>query len=199
LIRFHTSHDFVYGLIPVFYVDSENNVPTYFSSLLLLFCSVALLFAGRGGESSPYMRKRWYVLSLVFLLLSMDEVAGIHELFTEPLRRAFHLSGLLYFGWVVIAVPVLIVLFLYILGFLKRLPARTARLFITSGIVYVLGSVGMEMLGGSYYAHVGVENFACTLFATLEEGLETAGAILFLYSLLDYCRTRSITPEITFR
>ena len=197
-IKYHTGHDYIFGLIPKFYLGEEQNIPTYFSSLLLLSCSVMLFIAGNIDKNQGKPKRYWHFLSLVFLFLSMDETAGMHELLTVPLRNTLHLSGPLFYSWVIVAVPAVTALFLSSLGFLKRLPAKTRNLFILSGAIYISGCVLMEMIGANFCSQYGTDNFGCTMIVTLEESLEMFGINLFLYSLLDYCRTASLKTTLSF-
>jgi len=41
-----------------------------------------------------------------------------------------------------------IILFLGLVKFLNELPKRTLKLFVLAGIIFISGSVGMEIIGG---------------------------------------------------
>lgn len=82
----------------LFLLSGEANVPTWFSSVLLF--SAAALVGGaeererRRGERR-YLR-HWWVLAAGLLYISLDEVAQIHELASEPLRELLNTGGILY-------------------------------------------------------------------------------------------------------
>ena len=64
----------------IFDVDEEDSFPTWFSAMLLLLTSVSLWVNARTLQSSDSsLVERWYLLSVGFLLLSIDEIAGMHE------------------------------------------------------------------------------------------------------------------------
>ena len=67
-----------HGIIRMFYLDGEANIPTWFQSTLLLFSS--FLLATIWSETKETRSYRyWGSLSKIFLLLSLDEAAFIHE------------------------------------------------------------------------------------------------------------------------
>lgn len=64
-----------YGAI--FNLDAEQNLPTWLSSLQFGMVAAGALLAGRCAAGAH--RVAWWVLSGVFLFLSADETATIHE------------------------------------------------------------------------------------------------------------------------
>jgi hypothetical protein len=58
--------------------------------------------------------------------------------------------------------------------------------FIISAVLYIGGSIGIELIGGKYAEIYGFEDFSYTMIATLEESLEMAGLIVFIWGLLGY-------------
>lgn len=179
--------------LATFNLDSEYNVPTFFSASLLLAAAVLLGLTAllskkeeRGGSWWRY----WGTLSLLFLCVAIDESIVFHERAIEPLRSALGASGVFYHAWVILALPVLLVLGGVYARFLWALPRRTALLMGAAGLLYVGGAVGMEMVGG-WLAEAGGEQQAAYRWATtIEETMEMVGAVVFIYALLDYLRAR---------
>ena len=71
IFRYATGHGSLFGLLELFYFDLEGNLPTYFSSFILLLSAVLLYvtyssFNRNGSWGSTY----WLVLSIIFFLLS---------------------------------------------------------------------------------------------------------------------------------
>lgn len=175
------------GVIRLFNVGREGNVPTWYSSstLLLCCCLLALITLAKKKERGPYVL-HWGVLSIIFLGLSIDESIQIHETVIEPLRSALNLGGFLYNAWVLPgAVFVLIVVVAYA-RFLIALPKRTRHLFIAAGSVYVFGVLGMDAVGARYKEIHGSNNMSFALMQTAEEFLEMVGIVIFVYALLSY-------------
>jgi len=173
--------------IRLFELNREANIPTWFSSLLLILNAfiLAIIASRTKALQGPYSTQ-WFVLAAIFLYLSIDESALLHEMTEKPVRRALNLSGYLYFAWIVPAVCCLIVLGLYIRRFLFDLPKSTRWLFIIAGTVFVGGAVGMEAIGSNIFSTNYGKTMAYSLWATLEESCEMVGLIIFFYALLSY-------------
>ena len=91
----------------LFYVRMEQNVPTLYSSMILLAAALVCLFIARahGRTDHAYVR-HWAALSIVFAFLSLDEFASFHEQATDPLREQLSITGgPLFFAWVIRAQP----------------------------------------------------------------------------------------------
>ena len=140
-------HDYVLGLVRLFRLGSEDNVPTWVSALLLLLASllIALVALQHKTHKLP-MRLRWKFLAGIFLFLSIDEAGAIHDLVYLNLAQRFGSpEGLFHYTWV-IPYGILCVFFLVAyLPLLAYLPARTRRLFVVAGLVYVGAALGLEM------------------------------------------------------
>ncbi|MFW6078031.1 MAG: hypothetical protein ACODAE_00310 [Gemmatimonadota bacterium] len=185
--RFFLGHDYVKGLVPLFFVDEEANVPTWYASMLLFTCSLLLasIAVRRRRTGDPFAR-HWTALAVGFLVMSIDEAAAMHELLNGPLREAFALDGAFYYSWVVAGIALAAVVGVAYLPFLAQLPARWRRLFVVAGALYLGGSLGMEMVGSARADAHGVADFTYTMLALGEETLEMLGASLFIYALLTY-------------
>jgi hypothetical protein len=173
------------SVIRLVWLDGECNIPSWFSSCLLFIASqlLALITLAHRRDRSV---SRWLLLSLIFLFLSLDETAQLHELSIAPLRDTFHTSGLLRYPWIIpggIAVAILGVSYLRFLG---NLPRNTRRLFVAAAVIYVGGAVGLEALSGRQSSLHGEHNLAYHLIITAEELLEMTGVVVFIYALLDY-------------
>lgn len=189
LTKYVLGHDFVYGLIRLFYVDYENNIPSYFSASLLLLAALllALITALKKAAHAAY-GFQWALLSFTFLYMAIDEAASIHELLIGPMRGLLgqQAGGIFFFAWVIPGIAVAMVFGLSYLKFLLHLPAKTRGRFVIAATLYLGGAIGMELIGGRYADLHGMENLAYSMTATVEESLEMAGVIVFIYTLLNY-------------
>ena len=70
-------------------------------------------------------------------------------------------------------------------------------LFLISGITFVSGTLGFEMLGGRQAELYGRNNILYALFYTCEESLEMIGIAIFIYTLLTYIINQSKVIVIT--
>lgn len=192
LFEHFTGHVHVYGLLRLFDLDEESNIPTFHSALLLLLAALLLAIIGvlKKRSHAPYSLQ-WSILALLFMYLAVDEVARFHELLGRP---AFELMGggahgIFYRTWVIPAIAFLFLLALFYLRFLLHLPKRTKLLFCLAAILYIGGAVGAEMIGGWYGERYGFDTFIYIALVTLEESLEMAGVIVFIHALLTYIET----------
>lgn len=189
LTKYILGHDFAYGLIRLFYVDNENNIPSYFSASLLLLAALllALITALKKAAHAAY-RFQWALLSFTFLYMAIDEAASIHELLIEPMKGLLgqQAGGIFFFAWVIPGIAVALVFGLSYLKFLLHLPAKTRWRIVIAATLYLGGAIGMELIGGRYADLHGTENLAYSMATTVEESLEMAGIIVFISTLLNY-------------
>ncbi|MEW5860887.1 MAG: hypothetical protein AB1861_26530 [Cyanobacteriota bacterium] len=184
----------LFGFVSQFNLASEKNVPTYYSGLTLLFCSLLLgAIAFSKKKANDRYARHWQGLSLIFFYLALDEVLIFHEGTAQPLRAIFKrlglsflASGIFYFAWVILGAAFVLIVFIAYAKFLAELPDKTRRLFFVAGTIFVVGALGVEMLESYWVAMQGKENFVYAIMATVEELLEMLGIIIFIYALLSY-------------
>jgi hypothetical protein len=170
-----------------FDLDSEHSLPAWYESMLMASAAGLLaIIAALARHRDPRNRLQWTVLAVIFILMSIDEIVAVHEVAIVPLRNAFHLSGILYFSWVILAPPVLIALAIFFIPFMLRLPTGTAVRFFVAGALFVGGAFGMELVSGYYASTGGVESLAYKISAVCEECLEIAGMTLFVTTLVQH-------------
>lgn len=172
-----------------FNMDREASVPTWFAQMILF--TVALL-AGWIGLSKFKLREvfatSWFALCALFVYLSIDEGAEIHELATDPMQNLLEVdSGLLFFSWVVPAMIAVVFVSLVFLRFFLHLPRDTRKLLILAFFCFVGGAVGIEMISGAYWQAQEFQfNFSYRILNMLEEGFENTGTIIAIYALMRY-------------
>jgi hypothetical protein len=175
--------------LKIVYVDSERNIPTFFSQLLLL--AAALLLAVitwlKKTEKAPHVAQ-WGALSFGFLLMAADEAFFIHDKLIKPVGEMIGKGnlGFFYFAWVIPGIILVLMLIPLFLKFLLRLPPKTRLSFLIAFIIYIGGAIGFEMIGGRYAEFHGYKNLTYRIITTVEEGLEMTGVIIFIWALLVY-------------
>jgi hypothetical protein len=188
-MKFYGGHDRMLGFTHQFDLFDENNIPTWYSSSLLLFCSALLaliwIWTVRVGERYAV---HWLGLSIVLLFLSLDEAASFHESLSDPVREAFHATGYLYFAWVIPGVLFVLVLGISFVRFLVYLPGTIRRLFVLSGVTFFGGALIPEMWEANYFYSFGTtrDTVPFSLMVMIEEGAEMLGAVFFVYALCSY-------------
>ena len=170
-----------------FNVDLAMTIPTYFNALILLFSGVLLtIIALLKKKTRDPHTINWFILAFLFWFMAMDETISLHEFLIKPLRSAFNTSGLLYFAWVIVAIPLLVLLAITYRKFLLNLPIRIRILILLAGTLYVVSALGLEMVGGWYFEQFGGNRIPYIVLTTIEETLEMTGILIFIYALLKY-------------
>jgi hypothetical protein len=187
----------LYGLPRFFALGTEGNLPTYFAALCLLLAG--LLLACIAAAERTRERIYWGGLSVVFLFLSLDEAAQIHDGIVNTVMRGRYgalKSPWFHYGWVVPAMGAVGALGLLYGRFLWRLPRRHALLFVAAGAIYVSSAMGMEMVEGMVRRanQPATGWFPWRLLA--EECGEMAGVIVFIHALLGYLDERAVRVTI---
>jgi hypothetical protein len=182
-------------IIRLFDLKLEINLAVWYSSaLLLLVAAVAFAIAfsppPRGAGRKWYSRV-WILIGLFFLALSADETAQVHERVGYRLTRAAGESlgttfGLAHpaYGWVALALPfaaVFIIVVLLAARWWLGLHGRTRRLTLCA----------LACWAGVIVAEIAEERMIRwsvepSVRGLIEEGLEIAGATLFLIAFTEY-------------
>jgi hypothetical protein len=174
-------------LVEWFDLDLEDNIPTLYSAFAISVCSLLFFsIALYKRERCNYEKLCWFALGIIFLFLAIDELFQIHEQIGDITENYVKATGFLYFPWVVPYVFAIIVLILFYLKFLLGLPKKTAILFILSGMVYLIGAVVFDMLGGREAELHGYDSIAYYVLYTVEEFLEMTGIIILMFAQLSY-------------
>lgn len=171
----------------LFFLDNEFNIPSIFSQLILLTSGLILTYIFF-LEKKHANAKYWLVLACGFYFMSLDEVISIHERLNPIASSLIHdAGGVFTFAWVLPYIIIVVFFAFFFLRFLLSLPKTSRINFIIAGSLYLLGAIGLEMIGGDYYgAHGTKDTLVYAAFVTIEESCEMFGISFFIYSLLQY-------------
>lgn len=191
------------GIAHALYVDSEQSLPTVFAVFLIavvaaLLATIAALSRRTGSPDTWY----WAAAAVLGTVLALDEYLSLHEQLIDPLRAVLGSgpAGLLHYAWVVPGALAVVVATLVFVPFLRRLPRRLRRLVLLSGGLYVLGAIGMEIVGGAIENATGDRGSYLYLAATtFEETLEVVAVAVLLFALLDHLAAVYGTFTVTAR
>jgi hypothetical protein len=166
-------------------LSAEGNLPTWYATCLLFWCSLLLVENGQKARAMGEPRARtWLLLAALFLYMSLDEAVEIHEY----LGDLFDGQGILYFSWVIPASGFVVVVGALCARFVFGLPRQTRHRFIAAGALYVGGALGMELPLGLWVEQQGDDNLTYAVLDLIEETLELVGASLFVAALDAYRR-----------
>ena len=188
ILRYGFGFDTAKGLIPLFDLNTEANIPTFFSVLMALFRVVLLAIVGLEARhrASPDARY-WLVLAAGFLFIAYDEAFQVHEKMTQPMQNMLGNGdlGFLHYAWVVPAIAAVLVATLFFFKFLVRLPRATALRLLTAGALYLGGCIGIELISGNYFTAHGY-SLGYNLLVIVEEGMEMAGLATLIHALVSH-------------
>ena len=178
---------FLWETVRLFNINRESSIPTWYASSLLLVASglLGIVAYTKRTNREPYWRY-WLGLAFIFLYISIDEASAIHEIFTEPVQGLMNTSGPLYFAWMVVFIPLVLLFGLVYFRFWLNLPARIRTLFFLAGAIYVGGAVGIEMIGSNKWYVDGGTSLLYSAIGTVEVFCEMLGVITLIYAVATY-------------
>ncbi len=185
-------------LIKLLNFNLEANLPTYFSSLVLLANGIILLLIGKGHKALGEKFWHWFGLAAIFVFLALDEMIQIHEQLRAPMEALFNTSGILYFAWFIPYIAIMVIIAIAYFKFMMRLPKQILKLFILAGVIFVSGAAVMEAISGMHAELHGEGTLTYALMYSFEELLEMTGAAIFLYALVSYIQMKFKTLLVTF-
>ncbi|MGE0316103.1 MAG: hypothetical protein AB7P21_31200 [Lautropia sp.] len=192
-LRFERGLPEVYGLVRLFDLAAEANLPSFFSSVQIVVCGVlaAAIGLARRAAKDAYAT-HWLVLGAMLFALAVDEAAEIHELTIRPVRELMPSSstGLLFWGWVVPAMVLVAVVGVSYLRFVfSYLPASTRNACVLGAALFVGGAIGVEMPEARHVEVHGDRNMRYALFVLVEEVFEMLGMLVLMRGLLRHLAT----------
>jgi len=189
-----SNNDYVKIVINLFDFNTEKNVPTFYSSLALLFSSILLFLIALKNKKKNLTYLSWVGLAIIFCYLSLDEILELHEHLVHLTRNFLNLSGMGTAYWTIPYLILIILLGAVYFKFLMTLPKKTLKFFLIAGAVFLTGAVGFELIGGRVEELYGIpneniygrDNALYKILYTCEEFLEMLGIIIFIYALTSY-------------
>ncbi len=161
----------------MFDINQEANVPTWFSATFLLLVALSALRILQFGRQLPGFttgqRTFWAIVFAIYLALSLDETAMIHE----------SAAKLVEIKWVVLYIPVIVLCFAYFVVALwgkKWVTPETAYWILGGVILSMIGGLLLDWVGYRFPMPFAMQQICCVL----EESGEMLGAIFVLRGCL---------------
>lgn len=172
-------------MVSTFDLDSEESFGTYFSVVTLLFIGRLLWHHAKQVKAAGEIwAVWWFILAVLFHILSIEEVVDGHETFKTYYMRWVAEDGASEDAW---RRPILFgALFLgaAFVPFLWQVRHRFALLAYAGGLIYLCGALGVDYwTPRDSWENYNLE-YGYHLWAGLEEGLEMLGPVVFLHGLL---------------
>lgn len=184
-------HGHLLGLGWLVDVDGEQNLASWFASGQFLVAAglLALVAAASRACRRPHARG-WAALATLFLLMSIDEAAQVHEVGNQA-RDVLGTSGYLFFPWVIAGGLLAGTVAIASIGLLRSLPRATAGLFLLAGAIFVVGALGLELLQATAWEVTDAETGRViapdtgrvAALAAIEEAMEMAGLTIFILAV----------------
>lgn len=203
LIVYHDSGDsrFIPYLDMYFNFNRENNVPSFFSSLLLLFSSLLLWLIYKLTEIRDTYRKRWLLLAAIFLFLTLDEALKIHERINVFTSLIFtdNMGGYLTWTWIIPYMLLFLAVAIYNFRFVLQLPRSIRNTFMLAGCLFVFAAAAIESIEGRLMIITAEDPVVLMITTTIQELGEMISIILFISGLLRYLALTSKKLHLTIQ
>lgn len=172
----------LFGVLTLFNLNAENGFASWWSAFNLAFAAgLAALVAHHMGRTSSMQRILWLGLAVIMLLLSIDEIAQVHE----RVNKAQFVFGVLFDGlpsrpWVIFGLAFAGLVALASIPLLLALPRRVAGLIVLSGAILVAGAVGLELIAAVLEdGGASVYSLPVMTLILIEETMEMGAIALF--------------------
>ena len=188
-------------------LDQEANLTAWYSSAKLLGLAIIsfmiFISEGRSPGSGAKSKWMWLVVAIIFLALSADETASIHETIADTIMkgapigvdiRESVLGGDKYkdsFAWVVLLAPFILAVSVFFLIFFYKKFSKSRTNLIISVIAlgcYLLavGSEATIYLAPAFTDFTAADTLRYRISIGIEESGEIIGTTLFLLVFLRY-------------
>ncbi len=165
-----------------FDLDSEKNLPTAYSALLLAGCAV---LAWRRAHTSESLMQCgfWVAVGASFAYGTLDEWLIIHEQLAAPIRSMFHVSSDSWFfhAWVVVGLIVMLGVACTAFVIKHRQDMHKEYSLLFTVLLYMAGVIFFELAGTRVY---GNQPFYRLVMVPGEELFEIGMASYIIYRLL---------------
>lgn len=98
-IRANYDIQYIFRSVDMFDLNHENNIPTWYASVGFISCALGAFLISRVPLQLS-QSFQWKSLAVIFLLMSLDEKASLHEYGASLMKGQFEFKGYWYFAWV---------------------------------------------------------------------------------------------------
>ncbi|PIA77476.1 hypothetical protein BFR04_08520 [Gaetbulibacter sp. 4G1] len=197
LTRIHFGSTGIVSKLSIYFnFNEEASIPTLYSFVVLFTSALLLFFIFNNSKANKLKSYMWLGLSLIFIFLAIDEILQIHEKLSWVVQNRLNTTGIFWFAWVIPYFLFAVLVFLIYARFLMGLEKKIRNLFILSGIIFVVGAIGFELIESNIHFTTRQLNTKYYLLASCEEFMEMFGVNLFIYALLYHIKNDIATLNI---
>ncbi len=172
----------------IFSFGDQVNVPTWYSSSLMLLCALLMLvIAWDSHDKGDRFARHWGFLSLLLIFLSANEVVLLHRRLFALFIYVLPLPGKHLIGFFLLTTFV-VGLFLAYRKFLACLPRQILSSFVAVGTLYFAAALIDKLDKREYWRYMqtfGIER-SPRLLTTVDEMLELISVIILIHAVLSY-------------
>ncbi len=173
-----------FDFVRMFDFDMERNVPTLFSSIILMISALLFYLLSKiPHEIKQGNRWAWLGLSGVFAFLSFDESVKIHEKLGDFTENYVDATGILYYPWFISYGILVLILGAIYFRFFWRMERKVFFSFMLAAVIFLTGAIGFDILGAVEASAHSTNTILYSTFYTIEESLEMFG-VIYLISIL---------------
>ncbi len=194
---FDLSNDWLMDFLDI---DNENNLPAWYSSVKLLVIGLLLLVYTLSGENRSGKYRLRFLLPMIFILLSLDEIAMLHEslgtfsdfLLPRGTRRgtAFRVTGIWMF---VLGVPFIGLMTWLVMDFYRQInESEVIRKLVAGLVIFLTAALFIEIFSNYYRRGIGY-----LVQVSLEEFGEMIGATIILWAVYDLLKIKKIVWDFS--
>ena len=166
----------------LFNLDEESSIGTWYSSILLFSCAISLFIL----YTKEKKKTVWLGLSALFLYLSADEFAGLHNIIGGILNKimikpvfSIDMSG---YAWVILGLPAVIIIFYLLKKELKESMPKKAKYLAATAFAFIIIAIISETT--TLIQFLKGLNTSNNIEIIIEEISELISINLFLYAFL---------------
>jgi hypothetical protein len=166
-------------------INGEANLPAWWNATLLLMIAFGAGVA-RALDPEPRARRAWLTVAAAGVVLSLDEIAGLHERMGQPVAEA----GIRVptFAWLVPGVLIGAALFVVLVAVGRGLPRRTRRWLFVALVCYLAGALGVEAINGTLRSADRLIYY--WIGTTIEETVEMIACVIAIGAIATYIADR---------
>ncbi len=182
-----------YTWIHMFDLDGEATAPAWFQTEMLFVCAVLLWLIGSSRGPRDGRARYWKFLAAVFVYLSADEDATLHE--TLGVWISKHVGHAMdVYAWLIPGIAFVIYMAIVSWKHLRTLPPAIRNGMLLAAVVYVLGAAGFDVIESQLDKLWGTLRFS--MLTVVEETFEMAGLVIFIHVLLSYVKVLADGPTV---
>lgn len=204
LFALHTVTRWLYdrygtGGIDILNLGKDSAIPTWFAALLLGSTGLIFALVWRDVEREGNRREalRWAGLAAIFIAMSVDEVAAIHEWAGEQISLDQR-GGFLTYDWIVLGAPLVVIVGLAYLRFVLGFEPRARMLFFVGAAFFVGGGLVIEAFNSALTGSGRQDTFRYGFQTGVEELFEFVGASMFLAAAMTIAAGRAVVLHVGF-